>query len=391
MTIFQEFSEASSDNPTSITDTPILVVNLETVQQRYQQLTEAMPWATPYYAVKANPEPDVIHTLHSMGAHFDVASTEEIDICTRVGADTQTFSFGNTIKKPEAIHAAYRGGVPTFVFDSASELEKLARHAPGSEVYCRIISTAHGAKWSLGNKFGCSPEIASELLTRSQDLGLKPRGVSFHVGSQQQDPQQWTQNIAAAAPVFAQCATAGLSLDLLNIGGGFPVPYTEEVPNIKDFATTIEESIRSEFGDKARNLHVMSEPGRFLTAESGTIHSTIISSREASETGDLRWLYLDVGRFGGLAETEGEAIRYDLKPQPGTPTDDLRATAIAGPTCDSADVMYRHQAYQLPASLVPGDVLRIKGAGAYTASYSSIGFNGFPPLRTVCINSQETR
>lgn len=391
MTTLTDVTQSNNSQLAEIPETPVLIVDLELVKLRYRQLTEAMPWATPYYAVKANPESEVVSLLDSLGAHFDVASTEEIEICKKVGARPLDFSYGNTIKKPEAIRNAYRLGVPTFVFDSASELAKLAVHAPGSEVYCRLSSTASGAKWDLGSKFGCSPETAVELLEHSRDLGLKPRGVSFHVGSQQQDPRQWNQSIAAAANVFGHCSTKGLELDLLNIGGGFPVPYTEEVPGIGDFGKEIERSIRSEFGDRAKKLNVMSEPGRFLTAEAGTIHSTIVSSREASETGDVRWLYLDVGRFGGLAETEGEAIRYHFEASTIGDQSDLHATAIAGPTCDSADVMYKHQTYQLPGSLTPGDVLHIKGTGAYTASYSSVGFNGFPPLRTICVNNQEHR
>jgi ornithine decarboxylase len=363
-------------------ETPYLVLDLDIAAGRFRRLTSAFPGTTICYAMKANPEPALIRMLVDLGASFDVASPSEIDLCLAEGAVPESLSYGNTIKKAADIRHAHVRGVRLFAFDSDMELRKLAENAPGASVFCRILVDNTGARWPLGQKFGCTTDMAAELLVHARELGLRPAGVAFHVGSQQVAPTRWRDSVAQAAQVFRSCATCGLELDLLNVGGGFPVQYTEPVPPIERYAAVIGAAVADRFG--AAVPRVVIEPGRYVAAEAGVLRSQVILVAHKSFDDDVRWVYLDVGRFGGLAETEGEAIRYELVTGHTGPRG---LFVVAGPTCDSVDIMYQRSRYELPLALGSGDHVDILGAGAYTAPYSSVGFNGFPPLRTICIGA----
>jgi len=180
-------------------ETPCLVVDLDVIAEAYDLLRWHLPLARIYYAVKANPAPLIVTMLARKGANFDVASRGEIELCLNNGVAADRLSFGNTIKKEKDIAFAYQTGLRLFAFDSGPELDKLARAAPGARVFCRILVSCDGAEWPLSRKFGCAPEMAVELLRRARDLGLDPYGVSFHVGSQQTDLEQWDGAIGSAA------------------------------------------------------------------------------------------------------------------------------------------------------------------------------------------------
>jgi ornithine decarboxylase len=222
--------------------------------------------------------------------------------------------------------------------------------------------------------------MAAELLLLSRHLGLRPTGVAFHVGSQQTDPTQWRKPLHEAARLFRKLAGQGVTLDTVNIGGGFPVPYKCNVPHVEEYVRVIREDLGSAFGNLQPNL--MLEPGRSLVAEAGVIQSEVVLVSRKSHRDETRWVYLDIGKFGGLAETLDESIKYQLR----TPrTGKCGPVVLAGPTCDSADILYEKSAYELPLDLESGDRMEILNTGAYTSSYASVGFNGFPPLRTYCL------
>jgi ornithine decarboxylase len=209
-------------------------------------------------------------------------------------------------------------------------------------------------------------------------MGLDPCGVSFHVGSQQRDPGQWDDAIARAADVFARVADAGTELRILNMGGGFPASYLTAIPPIEEYADAITKALHTHFGERQRRPAVIVEPGRYLTADAGVLHTEVVLVSRKSYDTDERWVYLDTGVFGGLAETLGEAIKYRVvTSRDGAPTGPV---VLAGPTCDSLDVMYEHYRYQLPLDLEAGDNVTILSAGAYTKAYCTDGFNGFTPL-----------
>ena len=360
--------------------TPCLVVDLDIVADQYRRLADAMPTARIFYAIKANPAPEVISVLAGLGSAFDVASPLEVGLCLDAGVSAGDLSYGNTMKKRPDITAAYEKGVRVFAFDSIAELEKLADLAAGSQVYCRILTSNEGAEWPLSRKFGCEIEMAEELLRLAPTLGLDPTGVVFHVGSQQRHPRQWDEAIALTARLFHQLEKDGVDLRVVNLGGGFPAHYRGNVPPIEAYAEAIMSAMNYHFGSEQPEMIV--EPGRYIVGNAGIIRSEVVLVSWKREGDDKRWVFIDVGVFGGLAEAMGEAIKYDIVPSRKGPTGPV---IIAGPTCDSVDILYEHADYRLPLDLQAGDFVDILSCGAYTSSYSSVGFNGFAPLASYCI------
>jgi len=362
-------------------ETPCLVVDLDVVAENYETLHRLLPWAHIYYAVKANPAPEILRLLVGMGANFDTSSIYEVEDCLRAGADPRTISFSNTIKKERDIAAAFGHGVRLFAFDSIAELEKLAKAAPGSQVYCRLRMSNEGADWPLSEKFGCEIDMARDLLIQARDMGLDPYGVAFHVGSQQRDVNKWDVAIGKTAMLFSALNEAGIELKMVNLGGGFPARYRTEAPPLDDYADAIFNALTRAFGNKVPD--VMVEPGRVVAGDAGIIQAEVVLISRKSYDESRRWVYLDIGKFGGLVETIGEAIRYRMRtPRDGGPTGPV---VLAGPTCDGEDVLYDKADYQLPLDLAVGDKVEILSAGAYTQTYCSIGFNGFPPLKAYYI------
>jgi ornithine decarboxylase len=362
-------------------ETPCLVVDLEVVAEAYQALRTYLPLAKVFYAVKANPATEIVDLLQGLGSSFDVASRGEVDLCLGRGIASERMSFGNTIKKERDIAYAYQRGVRLFAFDSAAELEKLARAAPGARVFCRILVDGEGAEWPLSRKFGCAPEMAVELLRRAKAQGLDPYGVSFHVGSQQTKLEQWDGAVGRAAHMFSLLAQTDINLRMVNIGGGFPARYRGEVPGVERYAAAVMAAITRHFGNDLPEIII--EPGRSLVGDAGIIQSEVVLISQKAFGDEKRWVYLDVGKFNGLAETMDESIKYRIKtPADGGPTG---PTVLAGPTCDSADILYERTEYRLPMALKVGDKVQILSTGAYTSSYASVGFNGFSPIKTYCI------
>lgn len=362
-------------------DGPCLVIDLNVVRDTYYALEKALPGTGIYYAVKANPASEILKLLTDLGACFDVASISEVDMVRTAGAVPDRISFGNTIKKERDIGLAYQMGVRQFALDSIEEAEKIARAAPGSRVLCRLLTDCTGAEWPLSRKFGCVPDMAVDVLRHAKAAGLEPFGVSFHVGSQQTEPMAWDGALRDAYGVFKKLSDDGIFLKMINLGGGFPARYQRPVPLAQTYSREIFTALRRHFGNAVPKTIV--EPGRGLVGNAGVIKSEVVLISKKSSSDEVRWVYLDIGKFGGLAETMDEAIRYPI----ATPRDGDRALpcVLAGPTCDSADVLYEQTPYFLPLSLAIGDDVLISGTGAYTASYASVAFNGFGPLKTYVI------
>ncbi len=356
--------------------TPCLVFDVDRVEENYRALAAALPLARIYYAVKANPARPILERLVSLGSAFDAASWEEIEALLAAGAAPEAISFGNTVKKETAIARAYAAGVRLFAFDSEEELEKLARSAPGSRVYCRLLVENDGADWPLSRKFGCSVEMARELMVRAGELGLDAYGLSFHVGSQQRDAVAYEAAIAKVGMLFTDLTERGVNLRMVNLGGGFPVRYMEDVPGIDHFAHAIMRAMTRAFGNAIPDMIV--EPGRFIVGDAGVVSAEVVLVSRKAKDDPIRWVYLDIGRFGGLAETEGESIRYPLRTNRVGGV--VGPVAIAGPTCDGADILYERSPYRLPFDLKAGDRVEFLSAGAYTTTYAAQSFNGFRPL-----------
>jgi ornithine decarboxylase len=354
---------------TTAAPTPFLVLDPEVVVQRYREFVATFPGSAVHYAVKACPHPAVLRVLVEAGSSFDVASPAEIELVLDAVAAPDGLCYGNNIRTPRDVAAARAAGVRRFVTDSAEDLDVLGAEAPGASVLVRILVSDAGSATPFAAKFGAAGPEAVQLLRRASALGLDAAGVAFHVGSQQSRPAAFAD---AARQALEVVAAAGLHRPVLNIGGGFPIAYREPVPGIPEFAAAVRSAV-----DGHGEVDLAVEPGRALVGEAGVLRAGVVRVSRRPGIDHRRWVYLDIGRYAGLAETEGEAIAYPLRtPGRGGPCGPV---VIAGPTCDGDDVLYRRTPYELPLDLRPGDPVDLLGAGAYTASYASVGFNGFPP------------
>jgi len=359
---------------------PTLVLDIEAVADRYAALKAGLGRAAIHYAVKANPAPEIVARLAALGSGFDAASRAEIELCLAQGAAPSAISFGNTVKRASDIAFAHAAGITLFAADAEEEIDKIAEHAPGAQVYIRVLVTASEADWPLSRKFGCAPGKVQPLLARALAAGLRPVGLSFHVGSQTRVARMWLSVLDEVAGIWRAAHAAGFDLELLNIGGGFPAFYGEEVEQPEIYAAQVMRLVTDLFGAVPR---VMAEPGRGMVAEAGAIAAEVMLVSRKCDTDAYRWVYLDIGKFSGLAETMNEAIRYQFLT--GREHEPVGPCILAGPSCDSADVLYEKRPVLLPLGLSAGDRVIIRNAGAYTSSYASVGFNGFPPLDVVVI------
>lgn len=372
---FQRIAAASNDRPT-----PCLYVDLDIIEARYRQMRAALPYADVYYAVKANPMREVVELLARLGSSFDIASRYELDLVLSLGVSPQRISFGNTIKKGADIAYAFERGVRLFACDAEDDVRALGRHAPGARVFFRIFTQGTGSDWPLSRKFGAHPDMILDMAHLAAESGLIPYGISFHVGSQQRDIGEWDDAIARSKLLVEELEQSGISLGMLNLGGGFPANYVDPTHPIDIYATEITRYLHDRFGEELPR--VIAEPGRYLVADAGVLVCEIILVTRKARNNLYRWVYVDAGLFGGLIEAVGEAIKYPIY----VPGDgDAEEIILAGPTCDSMDVLYETHKYTMPAGTGTGDRIYIYATGAYTHSYSSVAFNGFPPLDAVTL------
>lgn len=322
----------------------------------------------------------VLRLLDSLGSNFDIASRYELDKVLSLNISPDRISYGNTIKKAEDIKYFYEKGVRMFATDSKEDLKAIARNAPQSRVFVRIlVENSATADWPLSRKFGCHPDMAYDLLVLARDLGLTPYGISFHVGSQQRDIGQWNDSIAKTKYLFESLEDEeGIRLSMINMGGGFPAHYIQPTNDLKEYASEITRYLQDDFGDEIPMIIL--EPGRSLVGDSGILTSEVVLISRKNNTALERWVYVDAGKFNGLIETIDESIKYPVITEKDGGKEGL--TIIAGPTCDSMDIMYENEKYKLPVDLKSGDKIYWLSTGAYTATYASVAFNGFPPIKT---------
>ena len=356
--------------------TPYLLMDLDAVEGAYHAITDALPDVAIRYATKCNPDPRILGRLHTAGSGFEIASYSELQTLTSLGVHAEQVIFSSPVKPWTHIREAASAGVWRFAFDSTTELDKLATHAPGAAVYARLATGSPGSKVPSEGKFGVAGGQAVELMRYARSLGLDPYGIAYHVGSQMTDPRAWEDATRRSAAVLRELQAHGITLRMLNIGGGFPARYTDPVPDLSDYGACIRRAV-------ARHLpypiQLCAEPGRALVAEAGVLVATIIGTAERA---GRSWLHLDVGAFNGMMETLLTQNRLVY------PLADSRAAAercayhITGPTCDSQDTMFL--GVSLSRGLVPGDQVYIYTAGAYTTCYAS-AFNGFSAPASHCL------
>ena len=362
--------------------TPFLMIDLETVGASYKSLQSALPGFKILYAMKANPQPEIIDTLARCGSSFEVASRTELQILLDCDIETRDVMFSNPVKSPLDIRAAYDAGVHCYSFDSDSEIVKLALEAPGSAVCIRLATTGSGSRFPLSKRFGVGPHEAVELLKLARNFGLVPYGCTFHVGSQNTDPRSWDKPIEDCAFVMREFERLhGSRLQMLNIGGGFPAQYAERrVPSLNDFGSSITASLTK----LPYAVELVTEPGRALVANAGVVASTVIGRRRRGAT---TWVHLDVGPYNGLMEANsflgGERNPISWS---GSRNGGRTVCTLTGPTCDDGDIL--QDEVELPNGLGLGDRVYIESAGAYSSSLA-VNFNGFAPPTSVVRNGPE--
>jgi ornithine decarboxylase len=345
-------------------DRPFLLVDPHIIRTKARRFKAAMPRVHPHYAVKANPHPEVLQTLIEEGVSFEIASIAELDLLLSLGVPAEEIYYSNPVKSRAYLEYAAARGVQWYVVDAVEELRKVVAVKPDASLYLRIEVTNAGSDWPLSGKFGAGAPETDAIIDEAVRLKADLAGVTFHVGSQCRNPDNWRIGIESAKRVFRGMRLKGLRPRLLNLGGGYPVRHTRPIPSIEIIGEVVNKGLAG-FGPDVR---VMAEPGRYLVSDAGWFVCRVAGT--ATRSGK-RWAYFDAGMFGGIIETTQD-LQYDVvteregKVVPWT---------VAGPTCDSVDIVMREQ--PMPEDLQADDFAYIPNAGAYTTAYAST-FNGFP-------------
>ncbi|SCY40488.1 type III PLP-dependent enzyme [Nitrosospira sp. Nsp13] len=343
---------------------PFLLVDSNIVRNKARRFKAAMPRVQPHYAVKANPDPRVLRTMIEEGVGFEIASISELDLLLSLGVPAVEIYYSNPMKSRDYLEYAASKGVEWYVLDSVEELRKIVNVKPDAKMYLRIDTPNIGSDWPLAGKFGTHAAEIKGIINEAAKLKADLAGVTFHVGSQCRNPQNWRVGIERAKKVFADMRRAGLTPRLLNIGGGYPVRHIKPIPSIEIIAEVVNTAI----ADLPESIRVMAEPGRYLVSDAAYFVCRVVGT--ATRSGK-RWMYWDAGMFGGVIEVT-EGLRYEiLSDRKGR---DI-PWSVAGPTCDSVDILMRDE--MLPEDIQEGDFIYIPNAGAYTTAYAS-NFNGFP-------------
>ncbi|HEB85584.1 MAG TPA: type III PLP-dependent enzyme [Gammaproteobacteria bacterium] len=353
-------------------NTPSLIVDLDHVRSKARSFVSSMPRIQPHYAMKANPHPEILKVLIEEGVRFEIASIAELDMLLALNVPAREIFYSNPIKPLQYIEYAAQKGVEWYVLDSIDELDKIVSVYPAAKLYLRVETQNLGADWPLTGKFGATlPEI-HQIIEEAKKLNANLSGVTFHVGSQCRNLENWHIGVENAKIVFNMMTDIGFEPVLLDIGGGFPVQYTKPIPTIED----ISESINSAIADLPESIQVIAEPGRFMVGDSSHMVSRVIGTATRHGT---RWIYLDTGVFHGLMETV-EGMRFELFTETGGAK--IPCT-VAGPSCDSMDVIMRDE--MLPINLQEGDYVCFQNMGAYSTAYAS-DFNGFPKPEVIAFS-----
>jgi ornithine decarboxylase len=343
---------------------PFLLVDSNIIRNKARRFKAAMPRVQPHYAVKANPDPRVLKTLIEEGVGFEIASISELDLLLSLNVPAADIYYSNPMKSRAYLEYAAAKGVEWYVLDSVEELRKIVSVKSDAKLYLRIDTPNIGSDWPLAGKFGTHVAEIKEIIDEAANLQADLAGVTFHVGSQCRNPQNWRVGIERAIKVFADMRQAGLSPRLLNIGGGYPVRHVKPIPSIEVIGEVVNEAIEN----LPENIRIMAEPGRYLVSDAAYFVCRVVGT--ATRNGK-RWMYWDAGVFGGVIEVT-EGLRYEIlsdRTGPSIPW------SVAGPTCDSVDILMRDEL--LPEDIEEGDFIYIPNAGAYTTAYAS-NFNGFP-------------
>jgi ornithine decarboxylase len=353
--------------------TPYFFTSKEILRHNYGMFRHLFDKPEVCYALKANSDPKVLTYLNEIGCGFEAASAYEIDLLLQLGVEPTNIIYGTSVKPADHIDKAFKNGVDRFAADSKEELDKLVTYAPGSRVFVRSIVDDQGSVFTMSERFGTPADTVVDLMMYAHKKGLKPYGISFYVGSQATVPERWANALRTVQPAIEELYKKGIKLEVINIGGGFPVAYDnhKDAPHLAD----IVHKLHNVLHELPYMPHILMEPGRGIVASSTVLVATVVS--RTMRSGRV-WLCLDAGIYNALYEAmiHQGATKYMVRPfvEPKNEPKSMLCT-IAGPTGDSLDIITRDAV--LPANIAVGDKLIFENAGAYTLSMAS-PFNGFP-------------
>lgn len=343
--------------------TPLLVLSLEQIEKKYRLLRTHLPRVKVFYAIKANPHRRILELMRDLGSNFDVASDGEIMELSSLGVDGSRMIYANPMKTVNGLRACRNAGVGKMTFDSAGEIDKMARECPGATVLLRIRIDNSSAHVDLNKKFGAAREQALELLLKARDAGLDAAGIAFHVGSQTTSADPYLYALDIAREIFEEAAAAGMQLRIMDIGGGFPIPEPKVRFNLQEMLNQINARLDEDFP----GVEIWAEPGRFIC---GTAVNLITSVIGVTERGGQPWYFLDEGLYGTFSGVLFD--QWDFKLISFKEGEQVAAT-FAGPSCDSLDIMFRGK---MTVRQEEGDLILVPICGAYTSA-SATTFNGF--------------
>ena len=359
---------------------PVLVYDTKQLKRNVAEFKQALPNVQINYAVKANPAHEVLQTLMQEGASFEVASLNEVVALELAdwelgGAfDFNRVLYSNPVRPEQYVQRAVDKGVNWFVVDNEQEIAKVLRHSRKANFYIRLVVSNHKSHFPLTGKFGVDLHRAIKLVNYCKAYGAKLRGVTFHVGSQCTNIDNWIDGIGTANDLFAYMRQVGFNPDFLDLGGGYPVVYDHSVPSIREISDAITPEL-----EKLKGFRIVAEPGRYLSANAGHMLCQVISTNVRD---GLKWVYLDSGVFHGMTEAAQSPDQFKYNYVTEHDPKETEICAIAGPTCDSLDIVTKVQ--PLPRGLREGDFVVIENAGVYTTSYGT-DFNGFPAPKIVVV------
>lgn len=352
--------------------TPFFLFSKKKILENYQSFKKLFPHSQVHYAMKANAEPQLLKILADAGSGFEVASIYELDMLKKIKVPPEKIIYGTSVKPLAQIKEFFDYGVDRFAFDSLPEIEKIASVAPGSKVYVRTIANDAGSVFKFSEKFGTDTASIIPLLVRAKEVGLKPYGISFHVGSQASDPKAWAEVLVSLRSIIQDLKERGITLEVINLGGGYPCIYksSANTPTLKEIAKyTIKEYKKLPY-----EVGLILEPGRGIIGDTAVAIATVIARVERRAN---TWLFLDLGVYNGLFETMAYqgSTRYPVSSARKIGTAGESLFELAGPTGDSPDVITREAL--LPNDIAVGDKLIFYNVGAYSVVMTS-PFNGFP-------------
>jgi ornithine decarboxylase len=356
--------------------TPYLLMDLATIGRQYKRFKALLPDVAVHYAVKCNPDPRIVTYLHDLGSKFEIASSAELRMLMAQGVPAADAIYSNPVRPAAHIQTAATAGIDKFAIDSELELRKLARYVPGACIYIRLAMAPANSKVPSEGKFGVTACHAASLMRQAVNLGLNPYGLAFHVGSQMQNPAEFGAAIEQAGRLLSQLRDTGITLKFLDLGGGFPACYQDDVPDLADYAAVINRALAEHL---PYQVDLAIEPGRALVSNGGVMVTRVIG---VADRAGQRWVHLDAGAFNGFMEAleTGNQLRFPLADSRASPRQGI--FNLTGPSCDSQDTIMFNA--ELSDDIALDDLVYVYAAGAYTTSYAS-RFNGFDIPQTYCL------